>query len=279
MGDSLPVADRWWAREEVGPGITRLWEPAAHELIQANVYFVKGRDCDLLVDAGLGLTSLRDELDDAGLIDKPLVAVATHADYDHIGSLHEFADRRIHEEDAEHLAQGDPLVLFPAEFPDDFLNSLARHGMEIPELLIDAAPEEGFDPERAGVPASPPTSTLAEGDAISLGDRSFTVLHLPGHSPGEIGLWDPDSGTLFAGDAVYRGALLDEAIPGADIQAYLQTMRRLRDLPVTVVYPGHETPLDREEMIEIIDSYLALRDPGGPDAAESAATGPRHSDG
>ena len=50
---------------------------------------------------------------------------------------------------------------------------------------------------------------IGEGDVIDLGDRAFEVLHLPGHSPGSIGLWDPAAGTLFSGDAIYDGPLLE----------------------------------------------------------------------
>jgi glyoxylase-like metal-dependent hydrolase (beta-lactamase superfamily II) len=101
---------------------------------------------------------------------------------------------------------------------------------------------------------------LDEGDVIDLGDRAFEVLHLPGHSPGSIGLWDAVSGTLFSGDAVYDGPLLDE-IDGSDIDDYLATMERLRELPVTVVHGGHEPSFDRRRLVELCDAYLTLRRP------------------
>ena len=70
------------------------------------------------------------------------------------------------------------------------------------------------------------------------------MLHLPGHSPGSIGLWDAARGALFSGDAVYDGPLLDE-IPGADIPAYVSTMERLLTLPVEVVHGGHDASFGR----------------------------------
>ena len=113
---------------------------------------------------------------------------------------------------------------------------------------------------------------LDEGDAIDLGDRVFTVLHLPGHSPGSIGLWEEKSGVLFSGDAVYRdGPLLDQ-MPGSDVDAYLRTMERLRDLPVTSVHGGHDPSFGRRCLSAIVEDYLARRGrsatevstPGGP---------------
>ncbi|MEJ2130288.1 MAG: MBL fold metallo-hydrolase, partial [Gammaproteobacteria bacterium] len=80
-----------------------------------------------------------------------------------------------------------------------------------------------------------------------------------GHSPGSIGLWEAASGTLFSGDAVYDGLLLDE-LPDSDIEAYVRTMKRLRELPVDIVHGGHEPSFGRERLHEIIDAYLRHRD-------------------
>jgi glyoxylase-like metal-dependent hydrolase (beta-lactamase superfamily II) len=90
---------------------------------------------------------------------------------------------------------------------------------------------------------------------VDLGDRAFEVLHLPGHSPGSIGLWEARTGTLFSGDAIYDGPLLD-AIPGADSDAYRITMERLRSLPVTVVHGGHEPSFGRERLVKLCTDYL-----------------------
>ena len=106
--------------------------------------------------------------------------------------------------------------------------------------------------------AAPATRLLDDGDVVDIGDRAFEVLHLPGHSPGSIGLWDAASGVLFAGDALYDGPLLDE-LDGSDIDAYCATMSRLRELPVSVVHAGHEPSFGRQRLIELCDAYLARR--------------------
>ena len=104
-------------------------------------------------------------------------------------------------------------------------------GYIVPELLVDAVPPGGLAAATMDRAAAPPTRLLADGDVIDLGDRAFEVLHLPGHSPGSIGLWEAASGVLFSGDAVYDGPLLDE-LDDSDVDDYCATMRRLRDLPV-----------------------------------------------
>ena len=63
------------------------------------------------------------------------------------------------------------------------------------------------------------------------------------------------------GAAIYDGPLLDD-LPDSDIAAYLATMRRFRELPVSVVHGGHEPSFGRGRMIEIADAYLARRERG-----------------
>jgi glyoxylase-like metal-dependent hydrolase (beta-lactamase superfamily II) len=103
-----------------------------------------------------------------------------------------------------------------------------------------------------------PTRTLDEGDVVDLGDRHFEVLHLPGHSPGSLGLWEQASGILFSGDAIYDGPLLDD-LPDSDVSDYVRTMHRLRELPVRVVHGGHDASFGRERLIELANAYIVSR--------------------
>ena len=65
MRHDLPVAADWFAWRRVADGLTCLWEPHVHSLMQANVWHVQGRYTDLVVDAGLGVGDLKQAL--AGL--------------------------------------------------------------------------------------------------------------------------------------------------------------------------------------------------------------------
>ena len=257
MTSRIPIADRWFTRTSMGDGLTWLTEPHAHPLVRCNIWHVRGRDSDLLVDTGLGLASLREEI--ADLIDRPLTAVATHVHYDHAGSLHEFEDRRIHASEQAQMANYNEIAWIRRDdFPPEVQQLLTDMGYGLEgELLIDALPHAGFDATQyaiQGVAAKP----LEEGDVIDLGDRHFEILHLPGHTPGSIGLWEAATGTLFSGDAIYDGPLLD-TLPESDLVAYAATMKRLRELPVDVVHAGHDPSFGRERMIELIDAYLASR--------------------
>lgn len=252
----LPVADPWYVSQRVGEGITLVTEPHVHPLLRCNVWHVQGRARDLVIDTALGLAPLRHlvERDDAN----GLLAVATHCHSDHVGGHHEFEHRAAHPAEAGDLAEAGLTCLDSAPYGDAVLGPYRRAGYEIPALFIDAVPPGGLAASILERGAAPVTLLLEEGDVIDPGDRAFEVLHVPGHSPGSIALWEKATGTLFSGDAIYDGPLLDE-IEGSDIAAYVTTMRRLRELPVEIVHAGHEPSFGRERLVEICGEYLANR--------------------
>jgi glyoxylase-like metal-dependent hydrolase (beta-lactamase superfamily II) len=250
------IADRWFEFRRIDDDITLIWEPYVVPLIRCNIWHVRGRDRDLLIDTGLGMASLKAAA--LHLFEKKLTAVATHAHYDHVGGLHEFDDRVIHRAEAQRVADGAAASLYGSTRDDALLESIRAAGYDIPSELFTALPHDGYEPGLYSVLPAPVTRTVDEGDVIDIGDRRFEVLHLPGHSPGSIGLWEARSGTLFSGDAIYDGPLLDE-LPDSDIAVYVSTMKRLRQLPVRVVHAGHDPSFGRERLQELCDAYLARR--------------------
>ncbi len=252
----LPVADPWFVTAAVADGVTHITEPHVHPLLRCNVWHVRGRDRDLVVDTSLGLRPLRHLVEHE--LDHELLAVATHVHADHVGGMHEFDARAIHAAEADRLATAGVVTLDTTPYGREVIQPYVDAGYDVPDLLVDAVPAGGLENATLVRRAAPATRLLPEGDVIDLGDRAFEVLHLPGHSPGSIGLWDEATGVLFAGDAVYDGPLLDE-LDGCDIPAYVATMRRLRALPVNVVHGGHEPSFGRDRLVELCDAYLAAR--------------------
>ena len=252
----LPVADPWFVVERLDDAITHITEPHVHPLLRCNVWHVRGRDLDLVVDTSLGIRPLRHLVEhDLG---HEVLAVATHVHGDHVGGMHEFDRRAIHPTEADELARPGTVSLDMTRFGAEVRDPYVEAGYDVPDVLIDAVPPGGIAQLTFTRPAAPATMLLGDGDVVDLGDRAFEVLHLPGHSPGSIGLWEQATGVLFSGDAVYDGPLLD-GLAGCDIAAYVDTMRRLRDLPVTVVHGGHEPSFGPERLVELCDAYLRTR--------------------
>ena len=225
--------------------------------MQCNIWHVRGRDRDLIIDTGMGIASLAEAA--AHLFDKALTAVATHTHIDHVGSLHEFSDRIVHEAEAQQLTRAsDNFSLIRAEHPVEFISSLERAGYEVGACFVTALPRADYELSALICPSAPATRRVEEGDVIDLGDRVFEILHLPGHSPGSLGLWEASSATLFSGDAIYDGPLLDE-LPGSDIQTYVRTMQRLARLPARIVHAGHDPSFDGARLRQLAQEYLDRR--------------------
>jgi glyoxylase-like metal-dependent hydrolase (beta-lactamase superfamily II) len=248
----------WFERTSLGDGLTLFTEPHVREVLRCNIWHVRGRGSDLLIDTGLGVASLATAATD--LFDASILAVATHAHMDHVGGLHEFDSRAIHAGEAEALATAaGNLPLDVSIYDDATLDALTAMGYDIRAGLLTEIPRDGFSPADHRLEATEATMLLADGDVVDLGDRAFEVLHLPGHSPGSIGLYDRANRVLFGGDAIYDGPLLDD-LPGSDVAAYLDTMTRLRTLDVEVVHGGHGPSMTPSRFVELIDDYIRARD-------------------
>ena len=91
----LPIANRWFEIRRVSDDITLLWEPHIVPLMRCNIWHVRGRDRDLMIDTGMGVASLSDAV--RHLLDKKVTAVATHTHTDHVGSHHEFEHTLVHD--------------------------------------------------------------------------------------------------------------------------------------------------------------------------------------
>ncbi len=253
----LDIAKRWFDFERLSDGVTRIWEPHVIRVMQCNIWHVEGRERDLLIDTGMGIASLSEAA--AEIFHRPLTAVASHTHLDHVGSLHEFPERIVHAAEGEMLRHASAnFSLLREDHPVEFIAGLERAGYEVGLRFVTALPRADFDLRAFTCPAAPPTRVVQEGDVIDLGNRVFEVLHLPGHSPGSIGLWEAATGIFFSGDAIYDGPLLDE-LPGSEITTYLDTMRRLVQLPARVVHAGHDPSFDGARLRELAKAYLERR--------------------
>jgi glyoxylase-like metal-dependent hydrolase (beta-lactamase superfamily II) len=254
---ALKIAERWFERKRIDDDITLLWEPHVVPFLRCNIWHVRGRERDLMIDTGMGISSLKQAAHD--LLQNPVTAVATHVHADHIGGHHEFEECLIHLSEAPGLTHptGD-YTLLDEEFDPADLSSLSTPAYPIAGPMITALPYAGYDLGSFRIRPARVTRAVVDGDRIDLGDRSFEVLHLPGHSRGSIGLWESSTGILFSGDSIYDGTLLDE-LPGSDIADYVLAMRRLRELPVRVVHAGHCPSFGRDRLVTLADDYLKRR--------------------
>ena len=253
----FPIAESWFERTIISDDISLITEPHVVPLLRCNIWHIKGRDCDLMVDTGLGVQSLSKFA--AEFLDKPVTAVATHVHIDHIGCHHEFGTCLVHK--AEHAGLVNPQRATSLSGPDFDPMDIATlllppiEGYEISGPMITALPYAGYDLSAFTTKGAPNATIISDGDMIDIGNRVFEVLHLPGHSPGGIGLWEKATCTLFSGDAIYDGPLLDN-LHHSEIDQYVATFERLQKLPVQTVHAGHDPSFGKDRLTEITAEYL-----------------------
>lgn len=240
----IPPGD-WYRTTRLADDVTLIAEPWIEAFYRCNIWHVRGRDRDMLVDSGMGVVSLREYV--PLVTEKPCLAVTSHTHFDHIGAHHEFEQRLVHRAEAELLANPTRRATLAEPYvTDDIFTGL---------------PPLPYSSTEYAVKAAPATRLLEDGDTVDLGDRRFQVIHTPGHSPGGIALFEEQSGVLFSGDIVYDGPLIEDTYH-SDAGDYYRSMLRLLALPVTVVHGGHFPSYGRERHREIIRSWLEEKDAG-----------------
>jgi glyoxylase-like metal-dependent hydrolase (beta-lactamase superfamily II) len=191
--------------------------------LQVNCFLVacpKTRDA-MVIDPGEEGTRILHLAKSEGV--KISKVVNTHAHFDHIGANRQLIDGTAAE-----------LMLHEADLP---LLQNARNHAEVYGLTVSPSPE--------------PDRLLGQGDTFEVGEYSFRVFHVPGHSPGGICLLS--DGHLFVGDVLFAGSIGRTDLPGGDFDTLVEGVREhLLGLPDgTIVHPGHgpDTTIGRERQM------------------------------
>lgn len=91
---------------------------------------------------------------------------------------------------------------------------------------------------------------LKDRDILYLGQEPIEVIAVPGHSPGGVSFYCPESAFVISGDTLFHGSIGRTDLSGGDFTALIDSVRRrlLTLPPDTVVLPGHgpETTIGAE---------------------------------
>lgn len=187
---------------------------------ESHSYLLNGDRYSLLIDTGLGIENIYEQV--IKLTDKPVIAVATHIHWDHIGGHKFFPEFYVNENEVNWLNGKFPLTI---EQIKDF-------------IVEDCDLPENFDIDSYELFQGTATRVLKDNDVIDIGGRIIQVLHTPGHSPGHMCFYEKNRRYLFTGDLVYIGTLF-AYYPSTDPVAYLASVERISALTVTNVFPAH----------------------------------------
>ncbi len=178
------------------------------EDVMVRCFLLEGENEAILVDCGMMIPSVRAIAEK--LTEKPIRLFLTHADRDHIGCCHEFAE----------------IIMHPSE-------SMVFHNVS--GMSIDEKQRLTF---------------VKEGEVIDPGARPLEVIHLPGHTPGSIALLDRNSRMLFSGDPIQDGDIfmfgIHRDMPSY-IDSLTRLQDRTNEFDQ--IYPSHGTMPVGTEMI------------------------------
>lgn len=182
--------------------------------MQVNCYILAcaGNESAIIIDPGDQAFKIKAVLDKHRL--KPAMVINTHGHYDHIG--------------------GD----------DEFGVLVYVHKKDLP-MLIDAGKNLSAS-FSLSYKVNSEIKTLEDKEIIKLDCLELEVIHLPGHTPGGIGLLmkKPQMDIIFTGDTLFYQGVGRSDLPGGSQQLLTEAIRkRLFVLPNdTKVYPGHGQP-------------------------------------
>lgn len=184
--------------------------------IQENTYVVwDGTGECAIVDAGNASAredaALADFIAAQGL--KPVVAVNTHGHFDHTMGVQYVKE-----------TFGVP---FAASSADGFLIEHGRESGAMFGVQVGEMPTIDTD--------------LSKTDEIAFGNTKLKVIKTPGHTPGGVVLYEPESKSLFTGDTLFRESIGRTDLPGGDYGALMHSIiENIISLGDEVaIYPGH----------------------------------------
>lgn len=211
---------------------------------ETHCYLLIGSERCLLIDTGLGICNIHEQV--RKLTDKPIIAIATHIHWDHIGGHKYFPD---------FYAHGAELPWLNGKFP---LSIQTVRAMVVERCDL----PEGFDVSTYEIFQGMPTKVLGGGEIIDFGDRKIQALHTPGHSPGHLCFWEETRGYLFTGDLIYKDTLF-AYYPSTDPEAYLKSLEIVAELQSKRLFPAHHSlDIQPEISVRMRDSFRKLKSQG-----------------
>jgi glyoxylase-like metal-dependent hydrolase (beta-lactamase superfamily II) len=165
-----------------------------------------------IVDPGGDVARIRQAI--AQLKVSPEKILLTHGHIDHAGGAAELA----------------AALSLPIEGPH-----------EADDFLLKGLVEQGARFGMTGVQPVTPTRWLAEGDTVSVGNLTFNVLHVPGHTPGHVVFVSAQEPFALVGDTLFAGSVGRTDFPyGSHEQLITGIKNKLLPLGDDVtILPGH----------------------------------------
>lgn len=96
---------------------------------------------------------------------------------------------------------------------------------ELERFLIDALPRQGQQFGLGQIDAFTPDRWLNEGDTVSFGNVTLSVLHCPGHTPGHVVFFNAPARLAIVGDVLFQGSIGRTDLPGGNHASLISAIR------------------------------------------------------
>ncbi len=229
---------------EIAP---KTWLMSEYKLV--NTYLLEGKDTAMLIDGGIGIGNLAEDV--KKLTDKPTIFVATHGDGDHIAAAGYYDIAYMNPLDEER-SRSFPLGRKMAEFCIRTRGPIRNPETPV-KALLSLIPD---DP----LPPLPDFLPMGDGSSFDLGSRPVEVIHTPGHSEGSCCLLDRTTRLLFCGDACNDRLLIGNADRDEGLREALATFEKMwaRRDEYDFICQGHDA-LDKSDKSFILDYIEAIQ--------------------
>jgi glyoxylase-like metal-dependent hydrolase (beta-lactamase superfamily II) len=135
------------------------------------------------------------------------------------------------------------------------------------QSILQLSPEELKERYKQSAPAEypllqdfyyrPPTITVTEDITVYLGDHTFKIMYLPGHTPYQLAVYVPEERVIFTADNItYKVPVY---LQHAEPFAWIESLKKLAKLDADYIVPGHGeicTPAYIPEMIDRVREWL-----------------------
>ena len=194
-----------------------------------NTYLINEKH-PILIDTGLSmcLNGVLEDIKNDGIDPDTIeLIISTHSHPDHFDGV-------------KHFMQKDTKMALHRD-EDTFLKETGKgfynmFGLQMPEYRVDTYLQEG---------------------SLTLNNTVMEIYHTPGHSPGSVSLYLPDSKTLIVGDVIFQAGVGRTDFPGGDGSLLKKSIDKLSTLDIEHLLPGHGDIVEGNDRVKRNFDYVA----------------------
>jgi len=247
---------------EVYPNIFKIEIPLPkNPLRELHCYIIKSEDRNLIIDTGFNIKECKDALmkglEETKTDLKNTDLLVTHLHSDHSGLAADLSRAGL----KVYAGKTDAAMInkmCSEEYWKEYGEFIKLFDLQKDNVKIENHPGYKYCPKE-------PVEfiTLSEGDKIKVGDYTFEVVDIPGHTPGHIGLYERKHKLFFCGDHILGKITPNIAFWGFEediLQVFFESLKKVYDYDIEHLFTAHRDPVpDHKKRINELLEHHRLR--------------------